>query len=101
MPIKDFIAQFEYNPENFDMEKFKEKVLEEFGADEGVWTAKVSELEEASKKTANELLNTKARNWDLLKQIPGESDSKSGAPLPDADNTEVSIDDFFGDKKKE
>lgn len=100
MPLRDFINGYNFNADEFDFDAFKAAVEQEYSTDEGVWNSKVSELEGERTKTAAELLTTKARNWDLLKQIPGDSDSKSGAPLPDADQPEISIDDLFGKKEE-
>lgn len=100
MPFRDFVNNYNFDADNFDFDVFKAAAIEEFGKDEGVFTAKISKLEEDGNKTAKELRDTKVANYDLLKALPGET-SKTGTPEPDLDDAEsTSISDLFGTKKE-
>lgn len=101
MPLKDFINNYNFGADDFDADAFKAAALEEFGKDEGVFTAKITSLEADGSKAAAELQAQKVKNYDLLQRIPGET-SKTGTPEPDTDDAEkTTVDDLFGTPKKE
>lgn len=101
MPVKDFLDKFEYNADGFDFEKFKADLTQEFSSDEGVWTAKVNQTEEAFKAATKDLQTQKATNWDLLRQIPNPESGKQGIPDTDDDASGITVDDLFHPKTKE
>lgn len=100
MPLKDFVNNWSYDPENFDADAFKSSLIEEFNKDESVYTSKISKLQEDGTKAINELRDTKAMNFDLLQRIPTDGTNEQGTPEPEKEST-VTVSDLFGTPKKE
>lgn len=97
MPFRDFINSYNFDPNAFDFEKFKADAVAEYDNDNTVWSAKVGQLTEQQAKIAAENQAVKAKNWDLLQQIPAEQPKEVTGEEKAADEAPApSIESFFG-----
>lgn len=91
MPFDQFIQGFEYDPEKFDPETFKQAALDEYKKDLETRDAKIQTISGERDSLSEKVTKLGAANYDLIqqygimdpsKQTPGAAGDDSGTSGP-------------------
>lgn len=101
--FSDLLAAFAPDAADFNVDDFRTALAAAYAEDISVRDARIEKANETLASTEEEVKTWKAKNWDLLQQIPADADrvKTPGAPTTPEEEAEanVSVNDLFGKKE--